>query len=173
MKNEKLNKYLWEGYDIPIHIKITIESLEAMRIDELRTKYFEVYQYHSNSRNREFLERKIAWKIQANFFGDISSESREVAHKIANLSSLKVHKKFKTNLISIDGFEKIIDLKLKRDSRLPMPGAILTKIHNGKNIIVKVLDKGFEFENKKYNSLSAIAREVMGSNWNGYKFFGL
>ena len=54
-----------------------------------------------------------------------------------------------------------------------MPGAILTKIHNGKNIIVKVLDKGFEFENKKYNSLSAIAREVMGSNWNGYKFFGL
>jgi hypothetical protein len=38
---------------------------------------------------------------------------------------------------------------------------------------VKVLDKGFEFEGKVYRSLSAIAKEVTGTNWNGYSWFGL
>ena len=45
-----------------------------------------------------------------------------------------------------------------------MPAAILTNIDNGKNIIIKVLDKGFGFKNKKYNSLYVIAREVMESS---------
>jgi len=39
--------------------------------------------------------------------------------------------------------------------------------------VVKVLDEGFEYDNQRYKSLSAIARKVTGSKWNGFLFFGL
>jgi hypothetical protein len=38
---------------------------------------------------------------------------------------------------------------------------------------VTVLDEGFEWEGKRYSSLSAIAQEVTGTKWNGFAFFGL
>ena len=40
-------------------------------------------------------------------------------------------------------------------------------------IRVTVLEKGFEYGNQVYGSLSAIAREITGTNWNGMLFFGL
>ena len=43
----------------------------------------------------------------------------------------------------------------------------------GRDLVVQVLDDGFAFEGRRYRSLSAIAREVTGSQWNGFAFFGL
>ena len=42
-----------------------------------------------------------------------------------------------------------------------------------RQIVVKVLGDGFEYESRRYRSLSAIAREVTGTRWNGLLFFGL
>jgi hypothetical protein len=36
-----------------------------------------------------------------------------------------------------------------------------------------VLDKGFEYDGRRFKSLSAIAQEATGSKWNGFLFFGL
>ena len=60
-----------------------------------------------------------------------------------------------------------------RDPRLPAPGTILTKNHNGKNIAVKVLDDGFECDGQYNKTLSAIAKKVTGKQWNGFAYFGL
>jgi hypothetical protein len=38
---------------------------------------------------------------------------------------------------------------------------------------VKVLEQGFEYDSRRYRSLSAIAREITGTRWNGLLFFGL
>ena len=54
-----------------------------------------------------------------------------------------------------------------------MGGAILSKNHNGRAVTVTVLEKGFLYNNRRYASLSAIAREATGTNWNGFKFFDL
>ncbi len=54
-----------------------------------------------------------------------------------------------------------------------MPGSILAKNYNGRKIAVRVLEKGFEFDNEHYSSLSGIARKITGTNWNGFKFFEL
>lgn len=62
-------------------------------------------------------------------------------------------------------------IKLSRDPRLPMPGTILTKEYDGKRIDVRVLENGFEYNNQQYRSLSAIAREITGTSWNGFVFF--
>ncbi len=51
--------------------------------------------------------------------------------------------------------------------------ALLTRRVGDRQIVVKVLKDGFEYESRRYGSLSAIAREVTGTRWNGLLFFGL
>ena len=59
------------------------------------------------------------------------------------------------------------------DRRLPIPGSIITKNYKGRDIQVKVLENGFEYNGNIYRSLSAVASEIGGQHWNGYAFFGL
>ena len=61
----------------------------------------------------------------------------------------------------------------QQDSRLPLPGALLSRKWKGRTILVEVLAKGFRYENRHYSSLSAIAVAVTGTRWNGLAFFGL
>ncbi len=38
---------------------------------------------------------------------------------------------------------------------------------------VTILRDGFDWQGRKFKSLSAVARNITGVNWNGYRFFGL
>ena len=60
-----------------------------------------------------------------------------------------------------------------QDSRLPLPGTLLSRKWKGRTVLVEVLSKGFRYENRHYASLSAIAVAVTGTRWNGLAFFGL
>jgi hypothetical protein len=60
-----------------------------------------------------------------------------------------------------------------QDSRLPLPGTLLTRKWKGRTLLVEVLAKGFRYENRHYFSLSAIALTITGTRWNGLTFFGL
>ena len=59
------------------------------------------------------------------------------------------------------------------DARLPPPGNHVERQYKGRMIRVVVLQEGFEFEGRRYRSLSAIAKEVSGSHCNGFLFFRL
>jgi hypothetical protein len=59
------------------------------------------------------------------------------------------------------------------DSRNPVVGTRLVREWNGAEHTTIVLRDGYEFEGRKYKSLSAIARDITGTRWNGYRFFGL
>ena len=54
-----------------------------------------------------------------------------------------------------------------------LPGTVITRRYKGQLVQVKVLPKGFEFEGELYKSLSAVAKQITGSHWNGYRFFNL
>jgi hypothetical protein len=60
-----------------------------------------------------------------------------------------------------------------RDSRLPAPGTVLSRDYRGQRLEVTVLEQGFEYDGVVYRSLSAVARAVTGTHWNGWAFFGL
>ena len=60
-----------------------------------------------------------------------------------------------------------------RDPRLPKPGTFLTRTFNGKEIKVEVLAAGVRYDGDVWRSLSAIARKVSGTSWNGFLFFNL
>jgi len=62
---------------------------------------------------------------------------------------------------------------IAKDKRLPIPGTVITKEYKGAKYQVKVLEKGFEYKGNIYKTLSAIAKEITGSHWNGYMFFNL
>jgi len=50
---------------------------------------------------------------------------------------------------------------------------VLTRNFQGKMLTVLVLEEGFRYEDRVYRSLSAVARQITGTQWNGFLFFGL
>lgn len=73
-----------------------------------------------------------------------------------------------------------IDLEAGRESSLPYPaeqrlkpGVVIMREHNGVHQRVMVLDEGFAWNGKSFGSLSAVAKAITGTNWNGQRFFGL
>ena len=60
-----------------------------------------------------------------------------------------------------------------REIRLPKPGALIRRAYKGREIVVRVLQTGFEYEGERHRSLSAIAKKITSAHWNGLLFFGL
>jgi len=153
-----------------------IDELSRMTVGQLKQKYLEVFGEESRSNHKQFLFRRIAWRIQALAEGGLSERARRRALEIANDADLRIRAPR-----YMFGHNPAVDPKLsvarkvvgEFDSRLPPPGSYLEREYKGKRIIVKVLAGGFEFEGRKYRSLSAIAREVTGTKWNGFLFFNL
>jgi len=151
-----------------------VEQLRGLTVAALRTKFRELFGEESKSSNKQFLFRRIAWRMQANAEGDLSERARRRAGEIADDADLRTRapKGFLTG--SASGGERPVDpSQRQRDWRLPAAGTLLTRRVEDRQIVVKVLDGGFEYESRRYRSLSAIAREVTGTRWNGLLFFGL
>lgn len=165
---------IWEGHRLTPQMREEIDALPELTVNELRGKFSEVLGYATHSRNRQFLIRKITWGIQARQWGDISPQTRKRAHDLADFRFLRLRMPKGYEAPAPEQGDTVRKkVSMSRDTRLPMPGAMLVKDHEGKRIDVKVLDDAFEYEGRRYRSLSAIAREVTGTNWNGFKFFGL
>ncbi len=60
-----------------------------------------------------------------------------------------------------------------RDRRLPPPGAVVIARVAGRQHLVTVLERGFVYGGRPFRSLSAIARAITGTTWNGFLLFGL
>jgi hypothetical protein len=77
-------------------------------------------------------------------------------------------------LCAVFSGEAIATRSPRHDPRIPPAGTTLTREFKGKQIAVDVLaDGGFRYSGRRFNSLSAIAREVTKANQNGYRFFRL
>ena len=141
-----------------------IERLRKLAPAALRAQYRELFGVESRSGNRQFLFRRVAWRMQALAEGDLSERARKRALEIANDADLRVQppKAFLKGAVPVG-----------RDARLPAADTVLRREFKGQVIEVKVLDQGFEYEGHMYKSLSAIASKVAGTRWNGFAFFGL
>jgi len=153
-----------------------IQALGRMTVGQLKDKYLEVFGEETRSCHKEFLRKRLAWRIQALAEGDLSERARLRAQELANDADLRIRAPrapIPSGLAEMRARTATGRIASSHDSRLPLPGTLLVREYKGRDIVVKVLDGGFEFDNRRYKSLSAIAREVTGSKWNGYLFFGL
>jgi hypothetical protein len=153
-----------------------IEDLRLMSVGQLQAEHLRVFGDATNSRNKDSLFKRIAWRIQANAQGSISERARQRAEDIANDADLRVRqpRSFET-LRSVEAQARTTTatLDISRDPRVPIPGTILVRAYKGRNIVVQVRPNGFEYESRIYPSLSVIARKITGTQWNGLLFFKL
>jgi hypothetical protein len=154
-----------------------IAELAAMNVLALREKHRKMFGEEPVSSHRQFLSRKIAWRLQADHEGGLPESARELARGIARDIPLRTRvvtnaEKRRAGLPT--EHTAVTTIRLGHDSPLPMPGGLIVKQFKGETIVVKVLDEGrFEYGDQKYKSLSAIAQEITGTKWNGLLFFGL
>jgi hypothetical protein len=153
-----------------------IAALRDMTVDELRAKHREVFGEETRSRHKDFLWKRIAWRLQAQEEGDLSERAKRRAAELANDADVRVRAPqgaFGRHDAPPKERTRVHALHRVHDPRLPMPGTVLTREYKGRVLRVTVLDDGFEFEGRVYSSLSALATEVTGARWNGFLFFGL
>ena len=148
-----------------------IEELRFMTVNQLREKYREVFGEESRSNHKQFLFRRVAWRIQALAEGGLSERARRRALEIAIDADLRIR--------APKGFgvgtprDRKASRRISTDPRLPAPGTALVREYKDRSVVVKVRLDGFEYEGRIYRSLSAIAQEVTGTKWNGFLFFQL
>jgi hypothetical protein len=147
------------------HIAKQVDALGDMTVAELREKYLEVFGEESRSKHKDFLRKRITWRLQANEDGGLSERARRRAEELANDSDLR--------LLAPVARTVTRPFTPSHDRRLPMPGTVLTREYRGGTIAVTVLDTGFEYQGTVYRSLTAVAKAVTGTHWNGFHFFGV
>ena len=150
-----------------------IEQLRSLNVIALRKKYQHLFGDQSRSSNKQYLFRRIAWRLQANAEGGLSERACNRAVQIADEADLRTRAPKGFLSAQVSATSTVDHPPAQRDARLPASGSLLTRRLNDRQIVVKVLADGFEFESRHYRSLSAIAREVTGTRWNGLLFFGL
>ncbi len=105
--------------------------------------------------NRAFLESRIAYKLQEEAFGGLSSATRQ-------------------RLEAIGAKHSKIKLRARRQDLHFAPGTVLLREWGEREHKVAVTAEGrFEYEGNTFKSLTAVARAITGTHWSGPLFFGL
>ena len=151
-----------------------LSALRKMTIGELRDKYAAVFGEPTNGRNKDWLVKRIIWRMQALAEGDLTERARQRAAELANDADLRRKRPTSpTEAPTPAVITTTATLPRSDGDRVPPPGNFLTRIYKGATLEVKVLPHGFEFEGVVYKSLSAVAKKITGTHCNGYLFFRL
>ena len=123
-----------------------VKALEAASHQDLRVAWVDRFGPPApRHRSADLLRRILTWNIQVEAAGGLS----------------------KATLKTVRGTGR-----LKPPGPVLTPGVRLTREWKGRRCDVEVIEGGFLFEDRRYDSLSVIAREITGTRWNGPRFFG-
>jgi len=150
-----------------------VTAMERMSVNQLRERYAEVFGEPTNGRHKQWLIKRIAWRMQANEEGGLSERARRRALELANDADLRVTvPRAKKPSAGAEARTVSVPTKIQPSTHLH-PGMTLQRVYKGNTIRVKVLAEGFECEGQRYKSLTAVAKAITGKHWNGHHFFGL
>ncbi len=146
-----------------------LAALSRMTVGELRERYREAYGEPTRSRNKDYLRKQVAWRIQELADGGLSERARSRIEELAKNAPARWRRPRGQAAINPQN-----DAQSKeRDPRLPRPGSVIRKTYKGAEHLVTVRADGFEHAGRVYPSLSAVAKAITGTHWNGFLFFGL
>ncbi len=151
-----------------------LAALERLTARDLRERYAEVFGEATHANSKPWLLKRLAWRLQANAEGGLSERALARANELANVADLRTTApKTKPVVTALPKQSPTPDWPFPSDSRLPIPGTVITRQYKGRTLQVVVLGQGFEFEGEVFKSLSAVAKRITGSHYNGYHFFKL
>jgi hypothetical protein len=141
-----------------------LAALAQMTVPELVAKYLELYGEPTRSKNKDYLRKRLSWRIQELAEGGLSKSTLQLITTISD----ELPEAWRQRVRALAP-TRIDD----RGKRLPPVGTTLTRAYRGTEHLVTICKDGFEFQGKQYRSLSAVAKQITGSQWNGFTFFGL
>jgi len=154
-----------------------LADLPKMNASQLQAVHRELFGSEHPIANCQHLRRKIAWHMQAAEEGGLPESVRQYAIAIARGTELRscISENASQRRAGAELHQPVVTSTVlqSRDARLPMPGSLIVKQYKNDTLVVKVLDGGFEYDGRRFTSLSAIAGEITGTRWNGYIFFGM
>jgi DUF2924 family protein len=140
----------------PAGILRRLAALQRAPMADLKQRWRELFGTEPPAFSRTYLQSRLAYRIQELAYGSLKAET------VARLEALGE---------KLDG-GNITLRRIRADDR-PIAGTRLIREYQGVEHTVTVLPEGFEFEGRPYRSLSAVARVITRTRWNGWTFFGL
>lgn len=156
-----------------------LAALETMNVPALAEKYRELYGEPTRSRNRAYLKKRLAWRIEAMFQGGLSQGALERIEQLGDQLPERWQMRLAQPANAADATSgaatpsAFLAATEPRDPRVPPVGTVVRRVFDGQTHEVTVCAEGFEYEGRRYKTLSAIANQIAGSRWNGFLFFGL
>jgi DUF2924 family protein len=132
-----------------------IAALKSMDAKALKARWRELFGTEPPPYNRRFLESRLVYRVQELAYGGLRPETLE---RLAALAE------------QIDGKST---RRARSANDRPIAGTRLVREWDGVEHSVTVRDDGYEYQGRPYKTLSGIAREITGTRWNGWVFFGL
>ncbi len=155
-----------------MNIDREVALMKLMSVGELRKKYSEVFKESTNARNKVWLIKRIAWRMQANVEGNLSERARRRAMEIANDADIRMMPPRQGKPQAPEPQSTTVRIHVdSKPTRSLAVGQSLQRQYKGKNIVVAVRSDGFEWQGQKFKSLTAVAKAVTGKHWNGFHFF--
>ncbi|MBL8879213.1 MAG: DUF2924 domain-containing protein [Phycisphaerales bacterium] len=156
-----------------LNVAKEIAALKSMTVGQLREKYQTVFGEPTQAGNKDFLFKRIIWRLQSPAEGDLSERARRRAADIARDADIRMTMPKPPRTSPGAEIRTAAAPVPLGDNRLPTPGTVLTRTYRGRAYEVTVLPKGLEYDGEVYRTLSAIAKKITGAHWNGFLFFGL
>ena len=133
-----------------------LAALPSKTTPELKQLWRDLYDREPPPYNRPFLVKRLAYRVQELAYGGLSARAEAKLDRLIAEEEARLNGKLPKN----------------RGDR-PIAGTRMIREWQGVEHTVTVLADGFEYQGRPYKSLSAIARAITGTRWNGPAFFGL
>jgi hypothetical protein len=131
-----------------------LAALKKMPIQELKAAWRALLKAEPPPYNRGFLESRLAYRIQELAYGGLKPETVRRLDALAKRQEPGRARK-------------------RQPNEQPIAGTRLIREWQGVEHCVTVCIDGYEYQGRRYKSLSAIACSITGTRWNGWLFFGL
>jgi len=133
-----------------------VAALKTTPIPELKQLWRDLFGKEPPPFNRRFLENRLAYRLQELAYGGLPAATVKRLELLGE---------------QLDGGKKRV--RSRRTDDRPVAGTKLIREWQGTPYEVIVQPDHFEFQGRRYDSLSHVARQITGTIWNGWAFFGL
>ena len=136
-----------------------LATIETMTMEQLHEQWRDLYGGEPPGYKRQFLIKRLAYRLQELFYGGLSAAARTHLRHVAQGDPVaRVDRRVSGN---------------PRNKADILPGTRFVRIWKDRRHEVLAHPNGFEYDGRIFRSLSAVAREITGTRWNGRLFFGL
>ena len=139
-----------------------LAELQGLRLSALRARWRDLFGTEPPGYKRDRMVKRLGYRLQELAYGGLTPEASSRLEQIAEEVDGPVRK---------DG--KVRPMRRRKADGQLTPGTRLVREWGGQQHEVTVLESGFEYAGRTFRSLSAVARAISNSHWNGWAFFGL